>query len=839
MKWKTQLQVRAKQIAVILCAMVFPHAGAYAQEVAIPLPQAIEVARNALGDGLPDVAVATLRPHSDSGALVDEAHELFVQALARSGGAGVEEALGLLGEDGSPYWRGVALSRAGRFPEAVDAFLAELAIPDSKLRGEAGLSGASMLVSIGRQEEAKAVLVDLLGKEGPRSAEARIRLAELFLAESNGPDAKATLDAQEEPWEDRLVPAVGITKARAHLLLGDPASAEKVLAPLLAMDRGLSTLEFLLVRLEMADAKARLGNLPDAVAILTELVEDHPESPYLDRVFDRFGSLGVLSSPALEERMTAWANSEQSEGRAVLARFSLAFAKKLEGAMDEALEGFTQVSVSAKTKQSLVRRSLLEMAEICATKGDLKAAKAHLKRAAPESVFIPELRARISTIVALIEYKEGDFLAATESFSQTAAAAPFGENRIAAAVNAALSSVRSHDEAAFRSAFGNLIDMGAPQSVRAQVDIDRAILAAAFRQPGSQELLAQCLRDHPDHIRAAEVELVLAETHLLAVPLASPQAAAEHLQRAIDLGLSGQDLLERADYISVWIAEASGEDPEMIAQAVAFLEKWPESQRSNRIRMRLAEVYDRNQDYPNAETQYELLADALDPEDPLGETALFFAGRAAMSLFNPEGLDKAVEIFGRVVERDGDLAPLSRLYQAKAKRRLGREDEALALLEVLSGSVWDREIRKQAMVEKVEALLVLAGSDPALFETAEGAARFLREEFPEPATQLRAAYLICTIRERVGDIDGAIQIGYEAMAIDDRDLLEMTDPASLNWLYRVGFTCYRLLESQGRHEAAVSVLERMGRTRGSRSEDAREKAEKLRLKHFLWEDKGI
>ena len=90
-------------------------------------------------------------------------------------------------------------------------------------------------------------------------------------------------------------------------------------------------------------------------------------------------------------------------------------------------------------------------------------------------------------------------------------------------------------------------------------------------------------------------------------------------------------------------------------------------------------------DYPNAVTQFELLVEEF-PQSPLAETALFFAGKAARLTMNPNSIDKAIEIWGRVVDMEGSLALNAREQQALAKMDLGLESEAITVFDSILGN---------------------------------------------------------------------------------------------------------------------------------------------------------
>src|SRR5205823_9773959 len=95
-------------------------------------------------------------------------------------------------------------------------------------------------------------------------------------------------------------------------------------------------------------------------------------------------------------------------------------------------------------------------------------------------------------------------------------------------------------------------------------------------------------------------------------------------------------------------------------------------------RMKLAELYYRRQDFANAQTQFEIIGQE-NPNDPLGEKALFFAAESAMSSMSEHTLDRALVLFDQVVQKSGAMRWAARNEQAVIERKLGKPKDALAL----------------------------------------------------------------------------------------------------------------------------------------------------------------
>jgi hypothetical protein len=64
-----------------------------------------------------------------------------------------------------------------------------------------------------------------------------------------------------------------------------------------------------------------------------------------------------------------------------------------------------------------------------------------------------------------------------------------------------------------------------------------------------------------------------------------------------------------------------------------------------------------------------------------------------------------------------------------------------------------------------------------------------------------------------------------------------SDPAEFRWYYRAGFFGIDLLESSKQWEPAARLAEKLAVTSGDRAAEAKERATKIRLEHFLWDGK--
>src|SRR5213075_351597 len=154
---------------------------------------------------------------------------------------------------------------------------------------------------------------------------------------------------------------------------------------------------------------------------------------------------------------------------------------------------------------------------------------------------------------------------------------------------------------------------------------------------------------------------------------------------------------------------ARGDETKVIDLAKRFLEQQGLSPFASEVRMKLAELYYRRQDFANAQTQFELIAQQ-NPDDSLAEKALFFAAESAMSSMGQHSLDQAIVLFDQVVQKNGALRWAARNEQAVIERKLGKSKDALALYdEVLKSDAAPSE-KREALCAKGDIFFEMGGS---------------------------------------------------------------------------------------------------------------------------------
>ena len=99
----------------------------------------------------------------------------------------------------------------------------------------------------------------------------------------------------------------------------------------------------------------------------------------------------------------------------------------------------------------------------------------------------------------------------------------------------------------------------------------------------------------------------------------------------------------------------------------------------------------------------------------------------------------------------------------------------------------------------------------------------------------RAGYTLAVALQSVGQGTEALEACYDVVSADG--FTAPSDPAEFRWYYRAGFFGIDLLEGTKQWEAAARLAEKLAISSGDRAAEAKERATKIRLEHFLWDGK--
>lgn len=361
--------------------------------------------------------------------------------------------------------------------------------------------------------------------------------------------------------------------------------------------------------------------------------------------------------------------------------------------------------------------------------------------------------------------------------------------------------------------------------------LEQALTQAEKGDKGAARSFQQFIHDFPKNPRVSEAWVGLAELSFHSSP-PHLEEARKNLAHAANANPTAA-AKERADYLRIWIEEASGgNEAQVIELAKKFLEQHEAEPFAPEVRMKLAELYYRRQDFANAQTQFEIIA-KQHPGDSLAERALFFAAESAMSSMGEHALDRAIVLFDQVVQGNGELRWAARNEQAVIERKLGKPKDALALYdEVLKSNAGAAE-KREALCGKGDIFLEMSATDPANYQRAIEIYDRLASDKEAPIHWRNQALFkkgLCL--EKNNDRAGALAAFYKILE-DDTSSEQRRE---LFWFYKAGFNAARLLEEDSKWESAAAIYDKLVASGGTRSEEAKARLNNLRLEHFLWTD---
>jgi outer membrane protein assembly factor BamD (BamD/ComL family) len=722
------------------------------------------------------------------------------------------------------FWRAQALACLHRWADALP-FYEELASDErSPLHNAAIFCTAEMLRALGRREQALAQF-KLLFRDREWSTRAQLGGAELFIDMNNAPDAQRLL-AEMKPA------AVGdrrerrVLRGRLELILHRPERAVGMFQALLKRPEGTAhpTLIAALVGIAVAHLQLKTPEAGDDV--LEQFIDRHPADPDLPVLFAKLDELYRSEHKPSRNELEKWVRRPE-QPRRTFARWYLARLEIRAGRRERASQLFSDLR-RAVIKSSALAPAYVDFARFEMDEHHFDEAIAIFDDARllhPE----PSVLARIGFLSAQSRYLSKQFDTATAAFEQIAHTdSPWSK---AAVFNASIGWLQLGNHARFLMDYKELDKQGGDEDARAGLQLQEALTQAEKGDKTAARSFQQFIHDFPKNPRVSEAWVGLAE---LAFHSSPPRL--EEARRSLDHAAETNPTAaaaERADYLRIWIEEASGgNEPQVIELAKRFLEQHADAAFAAEVRMKLAELYYRRQDFANAQTQFEIIAQQH-PEGSLAERALFFAAESAMSSMGDHALDRAIVLFDQVVQRNGELRWPARNEQAVIERKLGKPNDALALYdEVLKSNAGSAE-KREALCGKGDIFLEMSASDSANYQRAIEIYDQLASDNDAPIHWRNQALFkkgLCL--EKQSDRAGALATFYTILDGEARP----DQQRELFWFYKAGFNAARLLEEDSKWESAAAIYDRLVASGGSRSEEAKARLNNLRLEHFLWTD---
>jgi TolA-binding protein len=814
-----------KKAAILATILAFT-----GQMLAADFPE-LAAAVRPMEEGVPQVAVMRLRALLSGDLAVEErriASAKLGEALLAAGET--EEALKVLQDPAlqalpaTRFCRAQALATLERWAEALPLYQQVAAEAASPFHSRAILGQAEALRALRRPDEALRVFA-LLFSDPQTKDRAELRSAELLLEKRDTAGARRILD-KTRPMALAGKKEKRFLQGRLEAQLGHRERALELFQTILRRPEGATRAVLIATLCAVAETSLRLKTPETGDDPLEDFVEHHPTDPELPTIFKKLDQLYRAERTPSNQELRRWANDPVQPRRA-LAQWYLARSELRAGRRENALRIFGELR-DARPQSPALAEGLFEFAQLELANRRFDEALAILQDARalrPD----PVLLERIDLLAGRAHYGASHFEAAAQTFETVAhASTHFATDSL---FNASLAWLQVSNHARFLADYRELEQAGGNEEARGDLLLEEGLTEAAQGNKKAGETLQAFLRDFPRHKRRAEAWVALAELAFHGVP-ANLEAARKNLARAAE-NEPNDAARERADYLVIWIEDTAPntDAARVIGFATQFLQKYPASPLVSDVRMKLAETYYRQQDFPNAQTQFQILAQE-NPRAGFTEKALFFAAKSAMQSMGAQSLDRALVLLDEVVKKNGELKWAARNEQAVIERKLGKPQDAATLYdEVLQGAARPEE-KREALCGKGD---ILYESGPAERENYKRATelydQLAAQKDAPPHWRNQALFKKGICLEKLDDRDNALATFYKIIEEESRPDRQR----EFFWYYKAGFNAARLLEDNSKWQPAAVVYQKLVSAGGARSDEAKSRLNRLRLEHFLWE----
>ncbi len=666
--------------------------------------------------GIPEVGITKLRQFlaaEQSQVRAENAKMLLARCLIET--QKMEEAAQVLENATGPeatFLKAQEALRSKRFKEAATYF-AELTGTTNEFSIEARLGLAETQKATGELEAAMKTLGPLIADEQSADPRAKLVAAEIYLNESNIYEAEKLISG--------LKANSGKTEVEKTCLEGELALKKgKVEDAAAAFGKVLEKSEdrtFRIVavaRLGLAKVLVQKQEYEEAENELEKLISDQPRSGVLGELFQNLFEIYSKENNPETSELAGWAEENPETSGPDRPAYALYYLMRLQ-----IQQGLT--TEAAKNCHKLVERFPDHPAAVdaCLILGHQQIGTGHFDEAIKQLEHLlerapnlpPEDHFRVSYLVGEANYWRGNIAAARDIFHSLVI--KFGYDRQNILFNWAICSLRLGDGSSFEQAFRELEQLKPGEGLIGDLLFDKGLMEAKSGNVAADETLRTFIRQFPDHAQTAQAHLIQAELRMAGQP---PDLSGARKSLSMVTATGDLQVDEKADRIKFFIAASDPSQNARSVQALAqdYLQKYPDSPAKAEVRLKLGELYFKENDFPNAQTQFELVREDS-PDSPLVETALFLAGEAARKSLNSASVDRAISLFEDVYKLGGPLKFQARLEQATSMRQTKHEREAIVLLDDLLTQNPPTDIRFHALDAKGESLFTLAANDPKLY----------------------------------------------------------------------------------------------------------------------------
>jgi len=814
---------------VVACALVVLLSGAALARAEIA---DWENAVRPLDEGVPQVAVMRLRSILQGTLAPADKQTVLAklgEALLASGEP--EEALKVLEDPAvqalpaTLLWRAQAFAALDRWNEALPLYQKLAAQNPSPFRNTALFGEAEALRALQRFDEALQLFSSLLG-DPQWNDRAQLRSIELLLEKRDLTGARRILDkARPASLSDKKEKRY--LQGRLEAQLNHHERAIELYQTILRRPEGATRAVWIATLCAMAESHLQLQTPETGDDALEDFIEHHPADPELPVIFEKLDELYRAEHQASSQELSRWMN-DPAQPRRALAQWYFARGELRAGRREAARQAYEKLR-NEHARFAALAPALFQFAELEMEERKFDEALAILS----DAMALPPAAAwsdRIILLIARAQFQSRHYDKAAQTFEQVANRSP--ALRRDSLFNASLAWLQQNDNNRFLADTKDLANSAPNDETRADLLLEDGLTQAAQGNSKAAQTIEDFIRQFPRHKRVAEAWVALAELAFHAAPPRFDEAR-KNLERARASGPS-VSAMERADYLTIWLEDAASDsDPvKVIAAAEHFLRTYPSSPFVADVRMKLAETYYRRQDFANAQTHFQILAQE-NPRGPFTERALFFAAKSATQSMAVQSLDRALVLLDEVVKKNGELKWAARNEQASIERKLGKNQDAATLYdEVLQGNAKPEE-KREALCGKGDILYEAGEADRENYRRAIEVYDQLAAQKDAPVHWRNQALFkkgICL--EKLGDRENALAAFYKIIEEENRPDRPQRE---FFWYYKAGFNAARLLEDDAKWQPAAVVYQKLASAGGARSDEAKSRLSRLRLEHFLWD----
>ncbi len=819
----------------------------------------------ALKDQLPLIAVRNfqdaLRVHGGkwNQKQLEVVNQFLGEAMIRSGKytEGLQVLSSLPQTPANNYWTAIGLIGQGSLIRALQ-WLTHTEIPKNSQWAPYYLQTRAVIAGrLNDQQLLETSLKELVSLQaGAISARAAIWLASLHMQNKQYDQALETLTPlltrHEDPpaWLSNLIPLVRIVQAQIMGAQGqwDPAIAQlKNLAespklPIKYKNLAQVTIALLHLDRDKDQAKAHTGK-PDEPSPVEEstpgdesnvaknylgedqllaFISSNPDSQLLTDVFRvLLQEKTFQSNPQALEKLTSWANDTNST-RQPLAAYALCEIfnreKDYEGLISLTRKTLKQAPAHPASEALLIKtlHTLLQLGYVDQADSLLKEFPSF------QSVAVRFQAGRIA-------YEQQRFEEALQLFQSTFWE---GGDRLmnTSLYNATLAALELSD----RNALDAIMQQAVMDSnLREKLAYEQAHYIAQRMMPEAQQALQSMINEFPNSPWVIPAKLDLIEVLLNQNPPDVKEAARQ-------MNLFPKDKLDaqaklRYARLNIILLEIQQSWDKAIQAARDALKQYPDAPCADAIQLKLGELLYKSGSFNESLLVLQPFSERY-PDSDLKRPAMFLAGRAAEQCNTQDSLDTALGLFQQLADTPGRLSSSSKVEIAALLLRTGKTQETIDYLNRLLQQRLSQPLRLQALSILAEAWASMGDSAPDSLVTAR---RLCTQMLEMPNIPLHWKFKALAQRAQFAEKQGNLNAALE----DYLSILQYAptnDQASSRkdwfWFYSAGFSALHILELRQDWQAALDLAIRLSKTSGPKAADAANRARRIRLEHFIWND---